>query len=86
METEGHGIVLFQAGYRDPTELDAELSQHKPVEDQSRVADRLLGKTRKVVSRPTVAEQADEPTTSVTPPAVETDERAETTGNGGLSL
>ncbi|MGC7202932.1 hypothetical protein RA999_20390, partial [Mycobacteroides abscessus subsp. massiliense] len=68
METEGMGIVLFQAGYRDPAELDAELSQHQPVEDQFEVAARLLGKTRKVPSRPTASEQADEPTTSVTPP------------------
>ncbi|MDO3129682.1 cell division protein FtsK [Mycobacteroides abscessus subsp. bolletii] len=42
--------------------------------------------TQKVVSRPTVAESADEPTTSVTPPAVETDEHPKMTGNGGLSL
>ncbi|SII09473.1 ftsK/SpoIIIE family protein [Mycobacteroides abscessus subsp. abscessus] len=86
METEGMGIVLFQAGYRDPAELDAELSQHEPVEDQSEVASLLLGKTQKPASRPTVAESADRPETPVTPPVVETDERAETTGNGGLSL
>lgn len=86
METEGHGIVLFQAGYRDPTELDAELSQHKPVEDQSRVAARLLGKTQKVVSRPTAPEPADEPEKAVTPPAVEADEKTEKTGVEGFSL
>lgn len=86
METEGRGIVLFQAGYRDPAELDAELSQHEPVEDQSRVAARLLGKTQKPVSRPTAPEPTDEPRTAVTPPAVETDEKPKTTGNGGLRL
>lgn len=41
------GIVLFQAGYRDPADLDSELSQHKPVEDQSTVAARLLNRTEK---------------------------------------
>ncbi|WP_132867571.1 FtsK/SpoIIIE domain-containing protein [Mycobacteroides abscessus] len=86
METEGMGIVLFQAGYRDPADLDAELSQHRPVEDQFSVASRLLGKTQKVPSRPTAPESADEPRTAVTPPAVETDEETKMTGNGGLSL
>ncbi|CPW62295.1 DNA segregation ATPase FtsK/SpoIIIE-like protein [Mycobacteroides abscessus] len=86
METEGRGIVLFQAGYKSPAELDAELAQYQPVEDQFEVADRLLGKTRKVVSRPTVAELVEEPEKAVTPPAVETDEETKMTGNGGLSL
>lgn len=86
METEGHGIVLFQAGYKEPSDLDTELSQHQPVEDQSRVAARLLGKTQKPVSRPPAPEPADEPRTAVTPPAVEQDEHPRTTGNGGLSL
>lgn len=43
METEGQGIVLGQAGYRDPDELDTELSDAEPVEDQSVVAARLAG-------------------------------------------
>lgn len=86
METEGHGIVLFQAGYRDPAELDAELSQHKPIEDQFEVAARLLGKTQKPVSRPTVAEPAEQSRPAVTPPAVETDEHTKTTGVEGFSL
>lgn len=86
METEGHGVVLFQAGYRDPSELDAELSQHEPVEDQSRVAARLLGKTQKVVSRPTVAELVEEPDSPVTPPVREADEEPEKTGVEGFSL
>lgn len=86
METEGRGIVLFQAGYKSPAELDDELSQHKPVEDQSRVAARLLGKTQKPVSRPTASEPADEPRTAVTPPAREADEHPRITGNGGLRL
>ncbi|SHP92525.1 hypothetical protein [Mycobacteroides abscessus] len=86
METEGQGIVLFQAGYRDPAELDAALSQHKPVEDQSRVAARLLGKTQKVVSRPTAPEPVESPQTRVTPPVVETDEETKMTGNGEFSL
>lgn len=86
METEGHGIVLFQAGYKEPAELDRELAQHKPVEDQFEVAARLLGKTRKVVSRPTASEPADEPRTAVTPPVREADEKAKTTGVEGFSL
>lgn len=45
METEGHGIVLFQAGYRSPEDLDAELSSHQPVPRQGDVADTMMGKT-----------------------------------------
>ncbi|MBN7493065.1 hypothetical protein I3U56_21660 [Mycobacteroides abscessus subsp. abscessus] len=86
METEGHGIVLFQAGYRDPAELDAALSQHKPVEDQFSVASRLLGKTQKPVSRPTVAELVEEPELAVTPPAREQDEHPRIAESGGFSL
>ncbi len=86
METEGLGIVLFQAGYRDPAELDVELSRCEPVEDQSRVAARLLGKSRKTVSRPTAHETDKEPDIPVTPPVVETDEGTETTGVEGFSL
>lgn len=86
METEGHGIVLFQAGYRDPAELDIELSACEPVEDQFSVAARLLGKTQKVVSRPTVAELVEEPEIPVTPPVREADENMETTGVEGFSL
>lgn len=86
METEGHGIVLFQAGYKEPAELDAELSQRQPVEDQSAVAARLLGKTQKVMSRPTAPERVEEPETVVTPPTREADESTETTGDGGFSL
>ncbi|SKR87186.1 FtsK/SpoIIIE family protein [Mycobacteroides abscessus subsp. abscessus] len=86
METEGHGIVLFQAGYRDPAELDIELSACEPVEDQFSVAARLLGKTQKVVSRPTVAELVEEPEIPVTPPVREADESMETTGVEGFSL
>lgn len=86
METEGRGIVLFQAGYKEPAEIDRELAQHEPVEDQFSVASRLLGKTQKPVSRPTAPEPADEPTTPVTPPVVETDEETKMTGNGEFSL
>lgn len=86
METEGQGVVLFQAGYQEPSDLDAELSQHKPVEDQSRVAARLLGKSQKVVPRPTATETDERPESTVTPPAVETDEDVETTGVEGFSL
>ncbi|WP_131817905.1 type IV secretory system conjugative DNA transfer family protein [Mycobacteroides abscessus] len=86
METEGHGIVLFQAGYRDPAELDAELSQRQPVEDQSEVAARLLGKTQKPVSRPTAPELVEEPEEAVTPPARERDEEPKAIGDGGLRL
>ncbi|MCV7306705.1 MULTISPECIES: hypothetical protein [Mycobacteroides] len=86
METEGHGIVLFQAGYKEPSELDRELARHKPVEDQFSVASRLLGKTQKVVSRPTAPEPADEPRTAVTPPVREADEHPKMTGVEGFSL
>ncbi|RIS81297.1 hypothetical protein [Mycobacteroides abscessus] len=86
METEGMGIVLGQAGYRTSSELEVMLSGREPVEDQFAVAARLLGKTEKVVSRPT-ASKADESTENpVTPPAVETDEDAGSTGVEGFSL
>lgn len=86
METEGQGVVLFQAGYKKPSDLDAELSQHKPVEDQGRVAARLLGKTQKVVSRPTAHETDERPEVAVTPPVVERGEKTKTTGVEGFSL
>lgn len=86
METEGQGIILGQAGYKEPAELDSELSQHEPVEDQFKVASRLLGKTQKVASRPTTTETDEKPETPVTPPAVEMDEDVETTGVEGFSL
>ncbi|WP_157931060.1 hypothetical protein [Mycobacteroides abscessus] len=86
METEGMGIVLGQAGYRTSSELEVMLSGREPVEDQFAVAARLLGKTEKVVSRPTAPEPADEPRTAVMPPAVEADERTEGTGVEGFSL
>lgn len=80
METEGQGVVLFQAGYREPSDLDAELSQHKPVESQSAVAARLLGKTEKAVSRPTTPEVDERP------PAVKDDEDTGSAETGGLRL
>ncbi|MDQ8119595.1 hypothetical protein [Mycobacteroides abscessus] len=86
METEGRGIVLFQAGYKEPTDLDVELAQHKPVEDQSKVAARLLGKSQKVPSRPTAPETDEQADTAVTPPAVERGEDVETNGVEGFSL
>lgn len=86
METEGLGIILGQAGYKEPSDLDAELSRCEPVESQSAVASRLLGRTQKVPSRPPVREADEEPDTPVTPPVDERDEDAGSTGNGGLSL
>ncbi|SHO82747.1 FtsK/SpoIIIE family protein [Mycobacteroides abscessus subsp. abscessus] len=86
METEGLGIVLFQAGYKEPADLDSELAQHEPVEDQFAVAARLLGKSRKTVSRPTAPETDDNTETPVTPPAVERGEDTGSTGVEGFSL
>lgn len=86
METEGMGIVLFQAGYKEPADLDSELSHHKPVEDQSAVASRLLNRTEKVPSRPTASETDDSTETPVTPPVVERDEDTGNTGVEGFSL
>ncbi|MBN7483195.1 hypothetical protein [Mycobacteroides abscessus] len=101
METEGQGVVLFQAGYKEPADLDVELAQHEPVEDQFAVAARLLGKSQKAalsaphtrpsaapqsVSRPTAPETDKGTETPVTPPAVETDEDAGSTGVEGFSL
>lgn len=86
METEGMGIVLFQAGYREPSDLDSELAQHEPVEDQFAVAARLLGKSQKTVSRPLAPETSEHAEAAVTPPAVERDEDVETTGVEGFSL
>lgn len=64
METEGMGIVLGQAGYRTSSELEVMLSGREPVEEQFAVAARLLGKSQKVVSRPT-APEADEGTGNI---------------------
>lgn len=86
METEGMGVVLFQAGYKEPATLDAELAQHEPVEDQFEVAARLLNRTEKVVSRPTAPETDEQADTPVTPPVVERGEDTETTGAEGFSL
>ncbi|MBN7311791.1 hypothetical protein [Mycobacteroides abscessus] len=86
METEGQGVVLFQAGYREPSDLDAELSQHEPVESQSAVAARLLGKSQKAVSRPLTPEADERPEMAVTPPAVEAGEDTGSTGVEGFSL
>lgn len=86
METEGQGIVLGQGGYLEPDELEEMLSACEPVEDQSEVAARLLGKTRKPTSRPTVAELVEEPDTPVTPPVREADEKTEKTEVEGFSL
>ncbi|CPW82886.1 hypothetical protein [Mycobacteroides abscessus] len=72
------GSVLGQAVYVPVSEIRAALANSKPVPDQRH--------TQKVVSRPTVAEAVEEPEEAVTPPAVEADEKAEMTGNGGFSL
>lgn len=64
METEGHGIQLIQAGYRSPDELESELADAKPVEDQYAVAAKLLGKP---VESP-ISESAPTTRTPVTPP------------------
>ncbi|MDQ8118551.1 hypothetical protein [Mycobacteroides abscessus] len=86
METEGMGIILGQAGYKEPAALDSELAQHEPVESQSAVAARLLGKSQKVVSRPTAHETDEQADTPVTPPTVETGEGTGNTGVEGFSL
>lgn len=86
METDGHGIILGQAGYRTSSELEAMLSGCEPVPDQFSVATRLLGKTQKPVSRPSVAERDEEPDTPVTPPAREQGEDTETAESKGFSL
>ncbi|MBS9532366.1 hypothetical protein KIH27_02045 [Mycobacterium sp. M1] len=44
METEGRGIVLLQAGYRSPEDLEAELKGKIPVPDQAMVAAAMLGR------------------------------------------
>lgn len=43
METEGQGIVLAQAFYVPPVELDEYLANFSPVPDQAEVAARLVG-------------------------------------------
>lgn len=75
---DARGSILGQAVYVPVKDIRAALADSKPVPDQRGI--------RKVVSRPTVAESADEPTTPVTPPVREADEHTRTTGNGGLSL
>lgn len=44
MAVEGQGIVLGQAGYAHPDDLEARLKDAHPVEDQATVAARLAGK------------------------------------------
>ncbi|YCU59061.1 hypothetical protein ACRYGV_07955 [Mycobacteroides abscessus] len=86
METEGMGIVLFQAGYRDPSDLDAELAQHKPVESQSAVAARLLNRTEKAALSAPHTRPSASPQSASRPTAPETGEDTEPTGLEGFSL
>lgn len=72
------GSVLGQAVYVPVKDIRAALADAAPVPDQRGI--------RKVVSRPTAPEPADEPEKAVTPPAVEADEKTEKTGVEGFSL
>ena len=45
MEADGQGIVMGQAGYVSPEELDIKLRSQAPVPDQAQVAAQLLGES-----------------------------------------
>lgn len=75
---DSRGSILGQAVYVPVQEIRSALSGATPVPDQRNI--------RKVVSRPLAHETDDEPTTPVTPPAVEADEKTEKTGVEGFSL
>ncbi|BBY56162.1 hypothetical protein H7J07_06755 [Mycobacterium koreense] len=70
METEGQGIVLFQAGYAAPDELEAQLLDAEPVEDQTVVVARLLGRRAPRVEQP-VIEEVEEPVVETPEPTPE---------------
>lgn len=75
METEGQGIVLLQAGYKTPEQVDIDLRSARPVEDQAEVAARLSGKASRPASEPkteTPAEDAveEQPKRRLTPEEV----------------
>lgn len=54
MDTEGKGLVLGQAGYIDPDDLEVKLKDAKPVPDQWAVAEAFAGGLRPGMSRPTM--------------------------------
>ncbi|TXA40542.1 hypothetical protein DKM27_18480 [Mycobacterium tuberculosis variant bovis] len=68
METEGRGIVLLQAGYTSPEDLDAALASATRAPDQFEVADRLLG-GKPMSNRPRFEEAVREPDTEPVPAA-----------------
>lgn len=67
MDTEGAGMVLGQAGYIDPDDLEEMLKDSEPVADQWSVAERFAGGLRKGMERPSLAYPQDNAPT--TPPS-----------------
>ena len=59
MEADGQGIVLGQAGYVSPEELDTTLRGCKPVPDQAQVVARLLGESTPAAPTPAVVPDTD---------------------------
>ncbi|OKH71942.1 hypothetical protein EB73_09695 [Mycobacterium sp. SWH-M3] len=54
MDTEGKGLVLGQAGYISPDDLEVQLKDAAPVPDQWAVAEAFAGGLRPGMSRPTM--------------------------------
>ncbi|GLE54881.1 hypothetical protein NJBCHELONAE_01920 [Mycobacteroides chelonae] len=68
MDTEGAGMVLGQAGYIDPDDLEGRLKDSVPVADQWTVAERFAGGLRKGMERPNLpAPGAPAPTPTSAP-------------------
>nr|WP_109395664.1 FtsK/SpoIIIE domain-containing protein [Mycolicibacterium brumae] len=67
METEGQGTILGQAGYRDPDDLESELADAEPVEDQAAVAERLTAPEPTTAPVLTVVPDVVEPAPVPTP-------------------
>ncbi|SIF35172.1 hypothetical protein [Mycobacteroides abscessus] len=59
MDTEGAGMVLGQAGFIEPDDLEEMLKDSEPVADQWSVAERFAGGLRKGMERPNLAYSRD---------------------------
>lgn len=70
MDTDGVGMVLGQAGYIDPDDLEERLKDAKPVADQWTVAERFAGGLRDGMERPNLPYPKDDaPSPAATPSA-----------------
>ncbi|TXI55914.1 hypothetical protein [Mycolicibacter arupensis] len=68
MDTEGSGMVLGQAGYISPDDLEQILKNSAPVEDQWALAERFAGGARGGSPKPSPAPKSKPAPTPPTPP------------------